>query len=312
MKHLVLFGGSGFVGQTLIPHLARAGWHITVPSRNPDQHPQARLLPNTRLIPARVHSPTELHHLLQGADATINLIGILNESGRDGRGFEQAHTAFTEKLIAACQANGVRRLLQMSALNAGRGQSHYLRTRGEAEARVKASGLDWTIFQPSVIFGPGDGLFTRFANLLRWLPVLPLARAQARFAPVYVGDVAQAITRALDNPASHGQTYELYGPDVMSLAQIVRQTAHSMGLRRLVLPLPDALARVQGAVFDFVPGKPFSSDNYKSLRLDSVGGIDGLYRLGIDKTPINAIVPQQLGGDPRQQRYDAWRRARTP
>jgi uncharacterized protein YbjT (DUF2867 family) len=196
----------------------------------------------------------------------------------------------------------------MSALNAGRGRSHYLRTRGEADALVKASGLDWTIFQPSVIFGRGDGLFNRFANLLDLVPVLPLARPNARFAPVFVGDVVRAFLRALDDPGTIGKSYELYGPEVMTLADIVRYTARHRGLRRLVVPLPDALARVQAAVFDFVPGKPFSTDNYLSLLVDSVGGIDGLYSLGIDKTPVDAVVPRLLGKTPHQQRLDTFRR----
>src|SRR5690606_20447992 len=138
----------------------------------------------------------------RGADAVINLVGILNEKGRDGSGFERAHVELTEVVIDACRSAGVSRLLQMSALNAGRGQSHYLRTRGESEARVRASRLDWTIFPPSVIFGPGDGLYNRFAGLLRPLPVLPLACAGAKFAPVYVGDVVEAFARAVARPDS--------------------------------------------------------------------------------------------------------------
>jgi NADH dehydrogenase len=196
----------------------------------------------------------------------------------------------------------------MSALNAGRGRSHYLRTRGEAETLVKASPLDWTIFQPSVIFGPGDGLFCRFATLLKIAPLLPLARGSAKFAPVYIGDVVEAFRRALGNAGSVRQTYELYGPDVVTLAQIVRMTAQQLGLRRLVAPLPDALGRMQAFVMDFVPGKPFSSDNYRSLQTDSVGGIDGLHRLGIAPTPMSAILPDILGhGEDRQARLDRYR-----
>jgi NADH dehydrogenase len=196
----------------------------------------------------------------------------------------------------------------MSALNAGRGRSHYLRTRGEAEALVKASTLDWTIFQPSVIFGPGDGLFCRFAALLKIAPALPLARASAKFAPVYIGDVVEGFRRALGEADTVRQTYELYGPDVVTLAQIVRMTAQQMGLHRLVVPLPDALGRLQAFAMDFVPGKPFSSDNYRSLLTDSVGGIDGLHRLGIAPTRMSAILPDILGhGEDRQARLDRYR-----
>lgn len=308
---IVVFGGTGFVGRCLVPRLVREGCTVIVPSRNRNLQRDLFVLPQVRVLDADPHSPAGLRCVIEGAHAVVNLVGILNERGRDGSGFRRAHVELTEKITAACRATGTRRLLQMSALNAGRGASHYLRTRGEAEACVKASGLDWTIFEPSVIFGPGDGLFGRFASLLKLVPALPLARANAKFAPVYVGDVADAFARALQDAASVGQTYELYGPQTLTLAQIVRYTARHLGLRRAVLPLPDALARIQAAICDFVPGKPFSTDNYLSLKIDSVGGIDGLHRLGITPTAIDAIVPAQLGLCVRQRRYDGYRSTRA-
>lgn len=306
-RRIVIFGGTGFVGRSLVPRLLRDGHELLVPSRNRTLQRELHVIPDVTVVNADIHTEADLHRLLESAHVAINLVGILNERGRDGSGFHAAHVSLTEKIIAACRVTGTRRLLQMSALNAGRGSSHYLQSRGDAEARVKASGLDWTLFQPSVIFGPGDGLFERFAKLLRMTPILPLARAQTKFAPVHVGDAAEAFARALDNPKSHQQTYELYGPEVMTLVEIVRYTARCLGLRRLVLPLPDALGRIQAALMDFVPGKPFSTDNFRSLLLDSVGGIDGLYQLGIDKTPIAAIVPAQLAKSARQERLDHYR-----
>lgn len=308
--HVVVLGGTGFVGRHLVPRLAAQGARVTVPSRNRNLQRELIVHPQVRVESIDVQSDDALARVLDGADAVVNLVGILNEPGRGGRGFERAHVGLTRRVIAACQARGVRRLLQMSALNAGRGRSHYLRTRGEAEAAVRESGLDWTIFQPSVIFGPGDGLFQRFRALLAIAPVLPLARARAKFAPVYVGDVVDAFARALPDAATHRQTYELYGPEVMTLAQIVRYTARESGLRRLVVPLPDALGRLQALAMDFVPGKPFSTDNFLSLQLDSVGGIDGLYRLGVDKTPIGAVVPALLRPSGRQERLDRYRTGR--
>jgi uncharacterized protein YbjT (DUF2867 family) len=308
--HLVVLGGTGFVGRHLVPRLAAQGWRVTVLSRNRDAQRELFVLPKVQVENADVHSEVALTRWLRDADVAINLVGILNEPGRSGRGFDRAHVELTRTLIAACKTAGVRRLLQMSALNAGRGRSHYLRTRGEAEAAVRESGLDWTIFQPSVIFGSGDGLFGRFHALLKLAPVLPLARAGAKFAPVYVGDVVEAFVRAVRDPATRRQTYELYGPEVLTLAQIVRYTARHAGLRRLVLPLPDALGRLQALAMDFVPGKPFSTDNYLSLQMDSVGGIDGLYRLGIDKTPIDAIVPPLLQPSGKQEQLDRYRAGR--
>lgn len=310
-RRIVVFGGSGFVGRHLVPRLCAAGWQVVVPSRNRSRERSLLVLPGLRMVNLDVHVETHMQRLLDDADAAINLVGILNERGHDGAGFQRAHVEFTRRITAACRASGTRRLLQMSALNAGRGTSHYLRSRGEAEACVRNCGLDWTIFQPSVIFGPGDGLFERFARLLHLTPVLPLARADAKFAPVHVGDVATAFVRALDDPSSIGQTLELYGPEVLTLAQIVRYTARQLGLRRAIVPLPDALGRLQAALMDYVPGKPFSSDNFRSLLLDSVGGVDGLYRLGIERTPIDAVVPEQLRGNARQRRLDVLRRGGT-
>lgn len=310
MKIAVL-GGTGFVGRALLARLAAEGHALTVLSRNPHAHLDRLLPPGTRVACGDVYDPEFLKARFQGQDAVVNLVGILNERGDNGRGFQRAHVGLTKLVVAACQLAGVRRLLQMSSLNAGRGESFYLKSRGEAETVVKASGLDWTIFQPSVIFGPGDGFFCRFAALLKLSPVLPLARAGTRFAPVFVGDVVEAMRRSLHDRRTVGQVYELYGPEVFTLGELVRLTARQLGLKRLVLPLPDALGRLQGLLFDFVPGKPFSSDNFRSLKLDSVGAIDGLHQLGIPPTRIGQQLPAILGSTAgRQPRYDRYRTAR--
>lgn len=309
---LVILGGTGFVGRHLLARLAADGHTVTLLSRNLAAHAVRLLPPGVMLREVDVYDPTVLTQAFAGQDAVINLVGILNETGDSGRGFRRAHVELSKLVIAAMQLAGTRRLLQMSSLNAGRGHSHYLKSRGEAEAAVKASGLDWTIFEPSVIFGQGDGFFCRFAALLKLAkPVLPLARAQAKFAPVYVQDVVEAFVRALGNRRSVGEVYELYGPDVFTLGEIVRMTAKQCGMKRLVLPLPDAVGRIQAFAFDFVPGKPFSSDNYRSLLTDSVGGIDGLHRLDITPTRVSAILPEILGHlDDRQTRYARYRSAR--
>lgn len=309
MKITVL-GGTGFIGRVLLARLAQDGHQLTVLSRNPHAHLVRLLPPGTRVVTGDVYDPSLLKSAFAGQDAVINLVGILNESGDNGRGFQRAHVALTKLVIAACQLAGVRRLLQMSSLNAGRGDSFYLKSRGEAEAAVKASGLDWTIFEPSVVFGPGDGFFCRFGALLKLSPFLPLAKAGTKFAPVYVGDVVEAMRRALHERGTVGQVYELYGAETFTLGELVRMTARQLGFKRLVVPLPDALGRLQGLVFDFVPGKPFSSDNYRSLKLDSVGAVDGLHRLGITPTRIGPMLPAILGSDAvKQPRYDRYRRS---
>lgn len=309
---IVVLGGTGFVGRHLVAALAADGHRLTVLSRNRSLHPDLLLPPEATLRDCEVYSGAALVRALDGADAAINLVGILNERGDSGRGFQRAHVELTRTLIAACREAEVSRLLQMSALNAGRGRSHYLISRGQAEEAVMASGLDWTIFEPSVIFGPGDGLFCRFAALLKYAPVLPIAGGETRFAPVYVGDVVEAYRRALTRRDTIGQCYELYGPEVFALKRLVRMTAQAMGKRRCVIPLPYALGRMQAELGEWLPGKPISRDNFRSLALDSVGGIDGLHRLDIVPTAVGTVLPDILGRGPsRQSLLDGYRRGRA-
>ena len=306
-QRIVILGGTGFVGSHLVPRLHADGHQIRILSRNREQHRELGVLPRASVVTADIHDEATLRRLLSDADVAINLVGVLNERGSDGSGFRRAHVELTEKLIAACRASGVARLVQMSALRAGEGESHYLKTRGEAEAKVKSSPLAWTLLRPSVIFGPGDGLFFRFAQLLRMTPVLPLARAHAKFAPVYVGDVAEAFARVILHRHSIGHMYELFGPRVIELGELVRWTAGMIGKRRWIIGLPDALGAMQAYVGEWLPGKPISRDNFRSLKLDSVGTTDGLAALGIVATPMEVVMPALLGGDTWHRRLDRYR-----
>lgn len=295
-----VLGGSGFVGTHLVSALAREGWQLTVPTRDPASAGHLAMIPSLRLVPADVHDPGALAAACAGQSAVVNLVGILNESGRDGRGFQRAHAELARKLVEACRRQRVDRLIQVSALGADaeRGPSHYLKSKGRAERIIREeSGPDlrWTIFRPSVIFGPGDDFVNRFARLLRAIPLgIPLARAGARFAPVWVGDVVAAILRALADEATVGETYELCGPEVLTLRDIVVRVRERLRLRRAIIGIPDFAARLQAAVFDFVPGKPFSTDNYRSLTVDSVCKVNGLARLGIRPQPLSALLPKFL------------------
>jgi uncharacterized protein YbjT (DUF2867 family) len=235
----------------------------------------------------------------RGKDVVINLIGILNERGFGGAGFRRAHTELTRGVLLAARSAGVTRLLQVSALKAAvDAPSYYLRSKGDAEhlIRESSSALDWTIFQPSVMFGPGDSFLNRFAGLLAAIPwVFPLAKPNARFQPVSVDDVIEAVLRCLHGGASSRQTYELGGPQIYSLREIVGLVAKLTGHRRWLMGLPDPLARMQALLMDFVPGRPFSSDNYRSLTVDSVCKEDGFARLGIKPQSMVATARQYLG-----------------
>jgi NADH dehydrogenase len=267
------------------------------------------VLPTVEVLVANVHDPRVLGELLSGMDAVINLVGILNESR--AQRFEQIHAELVAKLIEAARLARVRRLLHMSALGADEhAPSRYLVTKGRAETLLRgaAQSLDVTIFRPSVIFGPGDSLTNRFAGLLRLgAGLLPLARPRARFAPVFVDDVVSAFLQSLRERATVGQTYELCGPDVLTLADLVRTTAVSAGLKCRIIPLPDMLARLQGVVLGMLPGKPFSLDNFRSLTVDSVCRENGCARLGIEPLRLQAVVPTYLGGDALQSRFGRYR-----
>ena len=293
--HVVILGGTGFVGRHLVARLRQDGHRISVLTRAAAAHAGGALPAEVELREGDVADRGFLGEAFSGADAVVNLVGILNEDGDDGSGFERVFVGIAEAVIAAMQATGVRRLLQMSALHAGDGDSHYLQARGRAEQRVRASGLDWTLLRPSVIAGPGDGLFCRFDALLKFAPVLPIGRADARFQPVWVGDVVEAFARTLGDDASIGQGYDLVGPQVMTLAQIVHLTATARGRHRAVIPLPGLLGRLQAEVGEHLPGKPISRDNWRSLQTDSVSADNGLPRLGITPTAVAPRLAEILG-----------------
>lgn len=277
-------GGSGFLGSRLATSLAGAGHSVLVPSRNPAGTRHLRVLPSVRVMAADMNDPDQAARALNGVDALVNLIGILNEPGHDGSGFRRAHVGIVRNLLDACGRTGVRRLIHVSALNAGApdATSHYLATKGEAEDLIRGSPLEWTIFRPSVLFGPGDGFLHRFAVLARRIPLLlPLAMPDARFAPVHVDDVVAAIQVALSEPATAGRTYPLCGPDIVALREAVALVIGLMGLRRRVVGLSRRLSRLQATVMEYVPGKPFSLDNFRSLQLDSVCAENGFAELGL-------------------------------
>ena len=294
MSRVCILGGTGFVGQRLAARLVQRGHSIKVLTRRSFRHRELLVLPTLELVEADVYDPGVLRREFEGMDAVVNLVGILNERGHSGAGFRLAHVELTEGVLQACRGARVRRLLHMSALNADKqGPSHYLRTKGEAAALVLAAKqLETAVFEPSVIFGPGDSLLTRFAALLKRLPlVFPLAFPKARFAPVYVGDVAEAFARCLESRPAPGRRYPLCGPKVYSLKQLVGYTAGLCGCRRLILGLPQPAAWLQAALMEWLPGKPFSLDNYRSLTKDSVSDEDGLAELQIIPTPLEAVAP---------------------
>lgn len=296
---IAVLGGTGFVGRSLCARLVEAGHEVTVLTRRRERHRDFLVLPTAQVIEADVYHPAALKSAFQGLDAVVNLIGILNESGRKGKGFERAHAELPATVVQACRQAGVPRLLHMGALHAAAdAPSHYLRSKARGAQIVhEANGaeLHVTSFHPSVIFGPHDSFTNRFAALLRRVPVLfPLACPGARMQPVYVEDVVQAFVRSLDRYETFGQRYNLCGPEVFTLQEIVSYLALVLGLKRRILPLGDGLSRLQAAVMQFAPGKPFTPDNYRSLQVANVCEAPFPAVFGLTPARLAAIVPSYL------------------
>lgn len=305
---LVTIGGSGFLGLHVAQAMSRAGHEQIVLTRQPASARAFRLVPGVDVRGADVFDTPALVQHLEGADAVLSMAGILNESGHDGSGFERVHVQLVNGLIEASRKAGVERMLHVSALGAGAGKSHYQQTKGRAEEQLRASGLATTIFRPSVVFGRGDSFFTRFAALLRLAPMLPLACPNSRLQPVWAQDVGSAMVASLEREDAVGAAWELGGPEVYTLKELVQWTAKTLELKRPVIGLPDSVSRLQARVMDFVPGKPFSTDNFRSLQLDNITHDNALPALGIQPASIETIVPEYLVESSRQRRL---RRARA-
>ncbi|MDQ6619492.1 MAG: complex I NDUFA9 subunit family protein [Pseudomonadota bacterium] len=303
---VLVVGGTGFVGRHLVSRLVAQAYRVLVPTRRRDGARYLYPLPTVDIIECDVGDPTVLARLALRVDAVVNLTGILNETRTDT--FDRVHVELTREVVAACHAAGVTRLLHMSALNAdAQGPSRYLRSKGEAEAVVASSGLDWTIFQPSVIFGREDNFLNVFARLQRCLPVLALAGANSRFAPVYVGDVAECFIHALHDDATVRQRYPLCGPKVYTLREIVRYVGELSGHERPIIGLGGALGGMQAAVLERLPGRLLTRDNLASMKKDSV--CDGPFPpvFGLTPTALEAIAPTYLSAESIHSRFDTFR-----
>ena len=338
IERICILGGSGFVGTHLVSQLAARGLQVRVLSRRREMAKELILLPTVEVIEADVHDQQELIQHFRGMDAVINLVGILHESkiGRadlpsERRGdFHKVHIELPRKIIHACGEAGVHRLLHMSALGANpNSRSAYQRSKGIAEALVREAGMkhseheNWylngpkfihgyglnvTLFRPSVVFGRGDAFLTLFARLLKLFPLLPLAAANARFAPVHVEDVARAFVDSLDNTATFGQTYDLCGPKAYSLKELVAYVGEVIGKQRTIFPLGNFLSYLQAWALEFKPGKKLMTrDNFYAMSVDNVcsGGWPSAF--DFEPATLEAIAPEYLRADSPRARYEGYR-----
>ena len=295
MKKVLVLGGSGFVGRHVCEQLNRLGVRVTVPTRRRIHAQTVQMLPLVDLIEADVCQDGLLERLLPGHDAVVNLVAVLHGSARR---FEQMHVELPRRLAAAMRASGVHRLVHVSALGADEaGPSLYQASKARGEAELAQTGLALTVLRPSVIFGADDKFLNLFARLQASLPMVPLAGADTRFQPVWVGDVAQTIVHSLQRPDSIGQTYECVGPEVMTLRDLVQLAGRLSGHPRPVLGLPRALAYFQALFMECLPGEPLmSTDNLRSMEVDNVasGQRPTQQALGAASTALEPVAASYL------------------
>jgi uncharacterized protein YbjT (DUF2867 family) len=316
MNHILILGGTGFVGRSvceqLVERFGGGSAEIVVPSRHPAAAKHLQPLPTVRVVRADVHDEAQLGALVRGCDAVINLVAILHGGAA---AFERAHVELPRKLARACAAQGVRRVVHVSALGVGdAAPSLYLRSKTAGEAVLASAGLDLTVLRPSVIYGEHDRFLNLFAQLQALFPVMPLAGAQARFQPVWVQDVAAAIVNSLGMPSSIGQTIECAGPEVFTLKELVQAAGRWSGHERPVIGLPDTLARLQAMAMEWLPGAPLMSrDNLDSMRAPNVasGRLPGLQALGITPATLASVAPGYLSAGQGVARLDRWRARRA-
>lgn len=313
-RRVTVFGGSGFVGRHVVRRLAARGDVVRVAVRDPVAAAFLKPMGNVgQVVPMRVEiaDAGAVAEALRGADTAINLVGILRETGRQR--FDAVQGEGAERLAAAARDAGVARFVQVSAIGAdAASDSAYARSKAAGEAGVRRHYPDAPILRPSVVFGPEDDFFNRFAQLAQLAPAVPLVGGgHTRFQPVYVGDVADAVLRALDSPAASGRIYELGGPRTMTFREVIEFVLVQTGRRPALVNLPFGVASMLAAIMEKLPAPQLTRDQVRLLRRDNVAaqGAPGLRELGIEPTPVEAVVPAYLEIYRRGGRYAAGRAA---
>ncbi len=300
---VTVFGGSGFLGRHVVRALARRGWRVRAAVRRPDLagHLQPMgVVGQVTAVQANLRYPESVARAIAGADAVVNLVGILAESGKQT--FEAVQAEGAVAVAAASRAAGVATLIQISALGADPGsESAYARTKAAGEAAALAAVAGAVVVRPSVLFGPEDTFFNRFAAMARFSPALPLiGGGETRFQPVFVGDVAEFIARAVEDGVSGGKIYELGGPVVKSFRELMSFTLETIGRRRLLVPVPTPLAMLKAQVLEMLPGKLLTVDQVRLLQYDSVVSAEAAAEkrtfeaIGLAPDSMEAIAPTYL------------------
>ena len=301
---ITVFGGSGFVGRHVVRALAKAGYRVRVATRRPHLAQDLRVMGvvgQVQLVQANLRVPASVERALEGATGVVNLVGVLNESGRQT--FSRLHALGAKTIAEASAAMGISHMVQVSAIGASATSlSRYARSKAEGEASVLAALPEATILRPSIVFGTEDSFFNRFAAMARFVPALPLfGGGKSRFQPVFAGDVGKAVLAAFERDDARGQTYELGGPGVYTYEALMRLILEAIDRKRLLLPLPWAIGKVIATVSELVGALPLmpviiTRDQLIQLQSDNVVADDAktLADLGIHGETVEAIVPSYL------------------
>ena len=312
VRTVCVIGGSGFLGRHLVRRLAAREIFVRVPTRQRERAKGLILLPTVDVFNADVHDVKTLERLVAPADAVINLVGILHQAG--GETFERNHVELPRKIVAVCRETGVKRLLHVSALKAAfDAPSAYLRSKAEGESQIRAAqatGIQTTVLRPSVMFGRDDRFLNLFARLARLLPAIALASPEARFQPIFVEDAARCLSECLADARTFGHSYDLCGPKVYSLRELVEYVCRTLGIHRPIIGLNQPLSLLLAALMERLPRPMMTRDNVYSMRIDNV--CDGVFPelFGFGPTPLEAVVPEYLAGVTPRTRY-RWFRYRA-
>ncbi len=305
-KKICVIGGTGFVGSALINRLSRDKHQVKVFSRHPERNRHLKLLPGVSVLSIDFFAPKILERHFDGMDVIINLVGILNPKNKDT--FNKIHVELTRRIVEAASSVKVKRLLHMSALNAGSKESKYLLSKGQGQQLAhQCKNVDVSIFCPSVIYGPNDNFFNLFARLLKMPGPFPVVGAKAQFSPIYVEDVVDAFVNAIDNKDTFGKSYSLCGPKVYSLLDLVRYTAKLTNPKVSLIPLNWFFSKMIATLMNVIPGAPMSLDNYRSMTVSSTCKQAMAEELKVTPKSLESVLPLYLGDKEVNGVYNGFR-----